>query len=663
MPLGVTPLSLLKLPTGRVVRRLRSMFRRECFDLHHLAGLNRFLLAADSPPLSLDPKSADADVLAASRFVLARLVKTLRKRSPQALSQGVDGQFARMLLASDTGLSQVGKSKVRAAFEYAHRVRAERCYEIRDDLRTRFPLALTPAQRGEFLDWFAASGRSDEPDVDPISLLWCLFEHDEEPSRGLEQSYLMQPAWQERFPHALTRFGWRDFKKWVAAEHHFRDRWWKHAEYLPRYGSWDELALLLHARPDLARTFPNRAALDGDIATVVNWLRLQRLPGLDSAWERLLGVEIRDGLPARIGVNVLGFFRYPSGLQQAATVLVRGLEEVGVRTEIRDIPTRNARDRRKRTGFTGLERFPISILNAGLDTSCFEAYRDAGLHRRPDAYRIAVWWWELSRLPADWLDRGRDVYEIWAPTRFIEESLQSLNCPIHLMPPSVELPIFEAKPKSAFGLAADKFTFLFAFDMNSRMARKNPLGLIRAFRLAFEAGQPVELAIKVSQQESHWPEQWRELRRAAAEAGVKLIERGMPHGELLALMNAADAYVSMHRSEGFGLTMAEAMLMGKPTVATAYSGNVDFMTPDNSYLIDYSLVPITAAEVKAPPGAVWAEPSVEHAAQILRAIVDDPDKARAKGLLAQAELRVKLSHRAAGERMAARLRAILGGRR
>ena len=175
--------------------------------------------------------------------------------------------------------------------------------------------------------------------------------------------------------------------------------------------------------------------------------------------------------------------------------------------------------------------------------------------------------------------------------------------------------------------------------------------------------QPVELAIKVSQQESHWPEQWRELRRAAAEAGVKLIERGMPHGELLALMNAADAYVSMHRSEGFGLTMAEAMLMGKPTVATAYSGNVDFMTPDNSYLIDYSLVPITAAEVKAPPGAVWAEPSVEHAAQILRAIVDDPDKARAKGLLAQAELRVKLSHRAAGERMAARLRAILGGRR
>ena len=126
-------------------------------------------------------------------------------------------------------------------------------------------------------------------------------------------------------------------------------------------------------------------------------------------------------------------------------------------------------------------------------------------------------------------------------------------------------------------------------------------------------------------------------------------------------MNACDAYVSLHRSEGFGLTMAEAMLLGKPTAATAYSGNLDFMTPDNSFLIDYELVPVEAPGVAAPPGAVWAEPSVAHAAAVLRSIVDDPAAAAEKGRRARAELRERLSHRAAGARMAARLRAILAG--
>jgi glycosyltransferase involved in cell wall biosynthesis len=143
---------------------------------------------------------------------------------------------------------------------------------------------------------------------------------------------------------------------------------------------------------------------------------------------------------------------------------------------------------------------------------------------------------------------------------------------------------------------------------------------------------------------------------------VKLIDRALSRNELLGLMSAADAYVSLHRSEGFGLTMAEAMLLGKPTAATGYSGSLDFMTAENSYLIDPTLAPITAPEVTAPPGAVWAEPSVEHAAAVMRTVFDRPGEARERGRRAQAELREKLSHRAAGERMAARLRAILGGR-
>jgi glycosyltransferase involved in cell wall biosynthesis len=673
MRLSVRPLSL-RLPAGlaqRVARRARLFLRGESpgsfFDLYDLPAVNQRLVAAGLAPLAPDPREADRDVLGASRFVLALLASSLKLRAsfPRALSAGPDGPFARWLLADgakELGLSSRGAEHVREAFGYAHRVRAERPYEIRDDLRAMFPLALTPAQRGPFLDWFLARGPVEEPDVGPIGVLWCLAEHDEEPGRGLVQTCLMQPRWQERFPHGLTRFGWDGLKRWVAAEYGIRGRWLRGATCERRYGPWDELALLLQARPDLAASFPTTAALDGTAEPVLNWVRTHRLPGVDPAWEAALAADLRAGLPSQPGVNVVGLFRYPSGLQQAASVVVSALAEVGVRAELRDIPVRNTRDRRPRAGFDGLERFPVTILNAGLDLSCSDAYRDAGLYRRPGVYRVAVWWWELDRLPADWLDRGRDVDEIWAPTAFIADALRPLARPVFPMPPSVELPAFDPLPKAAFGLDPGKFAFLFVFDMNSRMARKNPLGLIRAFRRAFCPDEPVELVLKTTPQEAHWPEQWRELRSAAADARVKVIDRSLSREELLALMSAADAYVSLHRSEGFGLTMAEAMLLGKPTAATGYSGNVDFMTAENSYLIDHSLVPITAPEMAAPPGAVWAEPSVEHAAAVMRAIADRPDVARERGRRAQAELRVKLSHRAAGERMAARLRAIRGGR-
>lgn len=654
----------------RANRRFKLFLRGErpgsFFDIHDLGALNRRLGVAELPSVATDPREAESDALGASRFILSLLASSPRTRRthPRALSDGIDGPFGRWLLADglrEFRLSPHAAANIRAAFEYGHRARGDRLYEVRFDVRDMFPLALTPAQRGAYLEWFAAYGHREERDVDATSLLWSLFELDEDPARGLVQTYLNQPSWQERFPHGLTRFGWEGLKRWVATTYQVAGRWLRRAALPRRYGPWDELALLMQSRPDLAATLPADAARNRDPVPVLEWVR--RFTDVEPAWQDELAAEIRQGAGERLGVNVVGLFRYPSGLQQAATTLVDGLSAGGVRTESRDIPVRTTRDRRGRTGFDGLERFPVTILNTGLDISSNEAYRAAGLNRRPGAYRVAVWWWELDRLPADWLGRGRDVDEIWAPTSFIADAMRPLGRPVYLMPPSVELPAFDSLPKTAFGLDPAKFTFLFVFDMNSRMSRKNPLGLIRAFRLAFRPDEPVELAIKVSQQESHYAENWRELRAAAAAAGTTLIDRALSRGELLGLIDAADAYVSLHRSEGFGLTMAEAMLLGKPTAATGYSGNVDFMTPSNSHLIDYSLVPIDSPEVTAPPGAVWADPSVEGAASALRQIVDRPDEARERGRQAQAELREKLSHRAAGERMVTRLRAILGNRR
>src|SRR5207249_11274978 len=122
---------------------------------------------------------------------------------------------------------------------------------------------------------------------------------------------------------------------------------------------------------------------------------------------------------------------------------------------------------------------------------------------------------------------------------------------------------------------------------------------------------------------------WRDLRAACAANGVRLIAESLPRPRLLALMSAADTYVSLHRSEGFGLTVAESMLLGKPTIATGYSGNLDFMTPHNSYLVRYDRATIADDIPPYPKGCVWAEPSAEHAAELMRRVFEKPEEARA----------------------------------
>ncbi|HEY3788650.1 MAG TPA: hypothetical protein VGL71_07335, partial [Urbifossiella sp.] len=295
-------------------------------------------------------------------------------------------------------------------------VRGETLFELREDLRREIPFALTPAQRGEFFRWFCRYGNGANG-ITPQDILRMLFEQDVAPDRGLVASYLVHPAWQKQYPDALTPAGWEPFKRGLAAEHGLRGR----------------------------------------------WLRRARLPKQHC--------EQKPLPPGEIGVNALGLFRYRSGLQQAAQSVIEALAAAGVRLSIRDIPMSHNRDGRPRAGFDGLERFPITLINTGLDLPIPEAYRNAGLHPRTGVYRIAIWWWELEQLPREWLHRGADVDEIWAPTTFIASALRVLGKPVYPMLPSVRLPAFLAKPKAALGLSTEKFTFLFVFDMNSRMPR------------------------------------------------------------------------------------------------------------------------------------------------------------------------------------------------
>jgi glycosyltransferase involved in cell wall biosynthesis len=270
-------------------------------------------------------------------------------------------------------------------------------------------------------------------------------------------------------------------------------------------------------------------------------------------------------------------------------------------------------------------------------------------------YRIAAWSWELEVVPRSWARRARAVNEFWAHTRFIADAARRvLPVPVVHMLPGVELLPFTPLPRAHFGLPEERTLFLFAFDMASVLERKNPLGLIRAFREAFTPSDRAALVLKISRGDAD-PESLSRLSAAAREAGVYLIDRIMPRAECTALFNCCDCYVSLHRSEGFGFTMVEAMLLGKPVVATGYSGNVDFMTPDTSLLIPYTLVALERDCGIYPKGARWAEPSISDAAAAMRWVYEHPAEAAALGERGRRHVAEVLSFEVYGRRIQARL--------
>lgn len=253
-----------------------------------------------------------------------------------------------------------------------------------------------------------------------------------------------------------------------------------------------------------------------------------------------------------------------------------------------------------------------------------------------DRYNILNSFWELNLMPEPWIRKSDLIDEIWAPTKYIEESWKRATSKkvVH-MPVPVELEPFTELSRAEFNLPGDQFLFFFNFDSVSFIRRKNPLAVLKAFKLAFPTGaEKAGLVIKTfniaaCESREHGDElaeiaQLKEM--AKADSRIRLVSEYFPRNKLLAMTNVCDAYISLHRSEGFGFGMAESMLLGKPVIATNYSGNVDFTRPDNSCLVDYTLIPVGKGEYPYyRAGQVWAEPDVEQAAWYMRQLFENAD--------------------------------------
>ncbi len=283
--------------------------------------------------------------------------------------------------------------------------------------------------------------------------------------------------------------------------------------------------------------------------------------------------------------------------------------------------------------------YPINIFcMPGFDVAA-RVYLKFGDKAFEHHYNIGWWPWELGVWPKAWQGAFELVDELWGCSQFSYEMYtRSTQKPVIAMPLSTSIERVKTYPRKHFGLPVKPCLFLYVFDFSSHLERKNPLAAIEAFQKAFSAKESVGLVLKVMNSKPDNPQWLAFVEKIKLDKRIHLISTTLERSEVLGLIQACDVYVSPHRAEGFGRTLTEAMLMGKPVVATNYSGNQFFMNPEISFPVDYELVPVKAGDyhfVENEDGAVWANPSITHMASQMRASMDFVKKPHAKEQIAQ----------------------------
>ena len=259
---------------------------------------------------------------------------------------------------------------------------------------------------------------------------------------------------------------------------------------------------------------------------------------------------------------------------------------------------------------------------------------------------IGYWNWELPIVPDTWRAGVPFVHEAWVASRFTADAMEAIlpgRVRVVTLPAAVRPPAPSALGRAAFGLPEDAVVTLMVFNLSSSFTRKNPLGAVAAHRMAFGARPDRILVLKIAHAE-HYGDDLARLRDAASDLpNVRIDTRTLPLPDLHALMAASDILLSLHRSEGFGLAPAEAMLLGVPAIVTNWSGTADFCDQGNAAVVPFALVPVADPRaVYAVPGAVWAEPDIPAAAAHLCRLADDPGGRAALGRAGQARARARL---------------------
>lgn len=366
--------------------------------------------------------------------------------------------------------------------------------------------------------------------------------------------------------------------------------------------------------------------------------------------------------PISPGANLLGYARGEFGIAESLRAYARALEHAQYPFLIFnfDVGTVSSqRDHSMDSHISDALHYATNIFFINADQMPV-ARKVLGRQAFTDHYNIGLWLWELEAFPRDWRCAFDLVDEVWAPTAFVRDAIATAtHKPVLRMPMAVEPRAPAAMDRAHFGLQPDEFIFLFSYDFNGFASRKNPEAVIAAFQQAFDDGtSDVRLLLK-SSNGARFPDQLASLERlVATDPRIELRDGFLSRDEMFGLQNAIDCYVSLHRSEGFGMGLAECMYFGKPVIATGYSGNLDFMDHRNSLLVDYRMVALRNGDYPYWQNQRWADPDVAHAARLMRQVYEDRDFAHRIGAEAAASVRRSHSRAASAVAITRRLREL-----
>lgn len=417
------------------------------------------------------------------------------------------------------------------------------------------------------------------------------------------------------------------------------------------------MTAIWRSRPDLERAFPD--PLGSSAKGFWNWLVNFGRRELDLPPALMPRNALTLDEASKKAVNIAGYLRAELGMGEAGRLLVAAVEASRV-----PFNTFTYDQTSSRQGHEFNEQRVDGIF-ADINLVCINADQIASFAESigPEffdgRYTIGDWSWEVEDFPP-WMHKGFGyVDEVWVESEYMRAAIGKVSPkPVYKFCLPIVAPRIDATiSRVALGLPAN-FFFLFSFDFLSVLERKNPAGLIKSFQRAFRPNEGPQLVIKTINADQR-PLEMEKLRYAArGRSDILLIDRYFSAAERNALTAHCDCYVSLHRSEGFGLTMAEAMALGKPTIATNYSGNLDFMTAENSYLCRATRVRVGPEREPYPADSFWGEPDLDHAARLLRQVYDNPEEARVRGARAARDMKETRSLTQAGASIRSRIEII-----
>jgi glycosyltransferase involved in cell wall biosynthesis len=388
----------------------------------------------------------------------------------------------------------------------------------------------------------------------------------------------------------------------------------------------------------------------------------------------MCGMRSERGEPGEFGINLFGYLTGNLGLGVAARNTAQMLLACGVPIRLVDVNPGGGMQGHDTSLAEAIREtaehgpYPVNLFHINPDQMVYLLDPLSGVVALGDTLNVCVPFWELPIVPASWVEPLHAMDAVFAPTRFVEESVRRAvpDARIERYPQTAHVPGDVEPNRAEFGLPEHATIFVTSFDLRSDIERKNPWAAIEAFHRAFPERDDVRLVIKTNNVETiaGLERHVASLREVAHDERVIVLDRPLTYRSVLTLYASCDVLLSLHRAEGLGLSLLEAMALGKPVVATAWSGNMDFMTAENSCLVGFDMIEVVAstqpAYGKGTSGTQeWANPRVAEAAEWMWRLAAEPQLRERIGARAAADVAALTKRYDGGEPLLGEVRALL----